>query len=209
MRKLLLVFFLFLFSFNDLTSQVSLRVFNYRPTGKEYGFTFKPIFSGELGFTFPFDEDHWVRFSASVTFLRMKTRLDTFPVYATVSGGGGASVLPGQQVFQKYNIFKAFAGIDVAVVNKEKIKFYLGTDIIAGGTDVQYTLKVNTLLDEGYSGGGILIGIRGRLGCDFIINDDFVVFATINSSYFIISEPAARGSANDYGVGIRYIFIHN
>lgn len=209
MRKLVLISVLLIVLSNDLSAQVSLRLFNYRPTGREYGFTFKPVYSGELGFTLPLDEDHWVRASASITYLRMRTRMDTFPTYATVSGGSGPSVLPGEQVFQKYDIVKIFAGIDVAVLNKEKIKFYIGTDVIAGGTSVEYTLTIPTLLEEGYSGGGILMGIRGRLGCDFVINDDLVVFASANRSYFFISEPAARGSANDYGIGVRWIFIHD
>ncbi len=209
MRRLVVLFLLVLSLSNELSSQVSLRLYHYRPTGREFGFTFKPTVSGELGFTFPFDEDHWVRFGASVTFLRMKTRMDTFPTYATVSGGSGPSVLPGAQVFQKYNLLKAFAGLDVAVVNKEKIKVYLGTDIIAGFASVEYTYTVETLIDEGYTGGGVVIGLRGRLGCDYSLNDDFVLFATVNRSYFLIEEPAAVGSANDYGIGVRWIFIHD
>lgn len=210
MKHRISLLFAFLILCGEIFSQVSLRIYNYRPTGKEYGFVFKPTYSADLGFTFPLDEDNWVRFSASVTFLRMKTRMDTFPTYATVSGNGsGPSVLPGDQVFQKYNIIKAFAGIDAAIINHEKIKFYIGTDIIIGGTAVEYTYKVDGLVDEGYSGGGILAGIRGRLGCDFVLNEDWVIFATTNRSYFIITEPGARGSANDYGLGVRWVFIHD
>lgn len=209
MRLKLVAFIILMSCFRASFSQVSLRVFNYRPTG-DFGYVFKPTYSAELGFALPFSENRRVRFAASVSFLNLKPRLDVFPIYATVSGGGQPdAVLPGTQSFQKYNLFNLCGGIDIAIVNKDKFKFYLGTDINIGGSSVEYTSQIVTLSDEGYSGGGYLLGFRGRLGIDYSLSEKFIIFASAQRSYFLLNEPATLGSANDYGIGIRFQFMNN
>jgi hypothetical protein len=186
------------------TAQIFVRAFNYRPTG-EFGFAFKPTYSAEIGYMPEFEDDSWIRICASATYLVMKPRLDTFPIFA-VKSGNGTSVLPGQQSFQKYNLLLAHGGIDVAVFKREKFFAYIGTDIMIGAASVEYTSNVNTLITEGYSGGGVIAGGRFRLGLQYNVTYSIGIIAHVSRTVGLLSEPRALNWANDYGIGIRYQF---
>jgi hypothetical protein len=186
------------------TAQIFVRAFNYRPTG-EFGFAFKPTYSAEIGYMPEFEDGSWVRICASATYLAMKPRLDTFPIFA-VKSGNGTSVLPGEQSFKKYDLFEIFAGIDVAVVKYKGFFAYIGTDVMIGAGSVEYTTNVNTLITEGYSGGGAIVGGRFRLGLQYDVTYNIGIIAHVTRSVGLLSEPRALNWANDYGVGIRYQF---
>ncbi len=196
--------FLLVLSIKISTAQIFVRAFNYRPTG-EFGFAFKPTYSAEIGYMPEFEDGSWIRICASVSYLVMKTRLDTFPIYA-VKSGNGTSILPGTQSFHKYNLLQIHGGIDVAVFKREKFFAYIGTDVIIGAASVEYTSNVNTLINEGYSGGGTIIGSRFRLGLQYDITYNVGIIAHVSRSVGLLSEPRALNWANDYGIGIRYQF---
>lgn len=184
-------------------AQLFLRAYHYRPTG-DYGYVFKPGFSAEIGYMPEFEDSH-VRVCFSATYRIMKPRMDVFPVYA-VQHGNGTFVLPGEQSFKKYNELQIFGGIDVAVVKREKLFVYLGTDILIGAASVDYTDKYETYKDESYSGGGYLAGARFRLGMQYDVTDNIGIIAHVNRLGFLISEPASINWNNDYGIGVRYQF---
>lgn len=183
-------------------AQVSVRVFNYRPTG-EFGSVMKPAYSFEVGYMKPFEEDDRIRFNISGTFLIMKPRLAVFPIYAVENG---TKILPGEQSFQKFNLFKGFIGYDYAFLKRKKMIVYGGVDIILGTAQVNYTSKIETLRDEKYVGGGVLFGFRFRLGVEYELTPKMSVFASANRQYFLLFSPPGLYSANDYGLGFHYLF---
>lgn len=200
------LYFSFLILFTGKTfSQISLKVYNYRPTG-EFGFVFKPTFSAEVGYLDSFEEDKRFRTRASVSFLVMKPRLESFPIYGILSDGTGDHVLPGSQSFQKYNIAQLFAGFDIAFLKKEPFYVFAGMDITIGAASVEYTDYIETYKDESYSGGGFLGGFRFRLGTEYDFNEHIGIFIHAQRSVWLITEPAAFNWANDYGLGVKYNF---
>jgi hypothetical protein len=184
--------------------QLSVKLFNYRPTG-EFGFVMKPTFSAEAGYMGSFEDERF-RTSASATFLVMKPRLDSFPIYGTLSDGTGDHVLPGSQSFQKYNIAQLFVGFDLAFVKKEPFYVYAGMDVTVGAASVEYTSYIETFIDESYSGGGFFGGFRFRLGAEYDVTEEIGIFINAQRSVWLITEPAAINWANDYGLGIKYNF---
>ncbi|HEU4716666.1 MAG TPA: hypothetical protein VFU15_02490 [Bacteroidia bacterium] len=205
MRYLLFTMALLLLLCRVSRAQIGLRVFNYRPTG-ELGFVMKPLFSAELSCIAPFEDGRW-RTQFSLTYLRLKPRMDTFPVYGVVSSGStGTTVYPGTQSFQKYSIVQLSGGGDFAFIDKDPFYVFAGADIVVGGASVEYTSQVQTIKDESYSGGGILAGFRFRLGAEYDVNDQVGIIASANRNYLFISEPAGLYGANDYGIGLRYSF---
>lgn len=131
--------------------------------------------------------------------------MSQFPIYG-VQDGNGTTFLPGTESFQKYNVYQLFAGMDVAMIKRKKFFLYGGVDLLLGGANVEYTDKVPTLIDEGYSGGGYLVGGRLRLGAQYDVTDQIGIIAHVDRVGYLIFEPAAFNFANNYGIGIRYQF---
>lgn len=184
------------------SAQIGVRVFNYRPTG-EFGFVMKPTMSLEIGLVNAFEDDERWRVNFTATFLIMKPRMETFPVYGTMTGQG-TTVLPGEQSFNKYNIFQLYGGADFAIIKQDPFVIFIGGDLVAGAASVDYTHNIQTYKSESYSGGGILAGLRFRAGAEYVINDSFGLSFTANRSVFLVTEPAGIFAANDYGIGVRY-----
>jgi hypothetical protein len=197
-------FFKFVLLFSLFTSvcksQIFVRAYHYRPTGG-YGYVFKPGFSAEIGYMPEFEKR--VRFCASATYAIMKPRAESFPIYA-VKNSGGSTVLPGTFSYKKYNVLNLFAGIDVAIIKKEKFFAYLGTDVFLGTASVNYNYDVAQYKTMGYSGGGYLIGLRVRLGAQYDVTEKIGIIAHINRLGFKVTEPSSTNWLNDYGIGIRY-----
>lgn len=197
------ILFFILLGSNLAFGQISVRLFNYRPTG-DLGYIMKPLFSAEIGFQQPFDRR--IRSGFSLTFLKMTPRMAVFPTYGLLTDGSGTRVLPGEQSFQKYNLGLLFGDMDFAFVQQDKFNIFIGAGIIIGAASVEYTNKVQSVIDESYQGGGILGGFRFRVGAEYIINDYFAITISANRSIFLVADPIAINWANDYGVGVRYSF---
>jgi hypothetical protein len=190
---------------NTTFAQITVRGYHYRPTG-EFGFVMKPTFSAEAGWMNSFEDDKRLRTSASASFLVMKPRLPSFPIYGILHDGTGDHVLPGSQSFQKYNIAQLFVGFDLAYINKEKFHAYGGMDITIGAASVEYSDYIETFKSESYSGGGFLGGFRFRLGAEYDLSEHFSVYINAQRSVWLLTDPAAINWANDYGLGLRYKF---
>lgn len=187
------------------TAQLSVKLFNYRPTG-DLGFVFKPTFSAEVGYTGFFEDGNRWRKQATITFIVLKPRLETFPTTGVLSDGTGTHILPGEMSYQKYNIAQIFAGVDYALIMKNSFFVYAGLDITAGGTFVEYTDNVPRVKTESYSGGGLLAGFRFRLGAEYMMNDRITLMVSAQRCGWIVTDPQSTNAANDYGLGIRYNF---
>ena len=207
MKTFICVSALLFFASHITYGQLSLRIFNYRPTG-EFGFAMKPLVSMEIGTQGRFSKraTKRTRVGFSATFLKMEPRLEVFPTYGVVSDGAGTRVLPGVQAFGKYNVFQLFGGMDYAFLHNEKYNVYAGIDLIAGVISVDYTDYVESWKDESYSGGGILAGFRFRLGIEYNLTDQISAFIDANRQGFLVAEPRALNDGNDYGLGLRYTF---
>ena len=132
--------------------------------------------------------------------------MDTIPVYGLESSQNGTTVLPGKESFQKYNILQLCTMGDYALIKKDHLAAFIGGGIIIGGTAIDYTYHLATVEDESYSGGGILGGFRFHVGTEYAINDNVSMFLSANRSYFLVTEPKAYESANDYDLGMIYEF---
>jgi hypothetical protein len=187
--------------------QISLKAFNYRPTG-EFGMTMKPLISVEIGWQDRFSRrstKRW-RYGFSLQYLNMKPRMEVFPVYAVGDNGNGFQVFPGHQSFQRYAILQLMGGGDFAFIHKEKLNVYAGASLIVGAASIDYTDIIEGWKNESYSGGGILGGGRVRLGAEYAFTDNFALFFDMNRNGFLVAEPLAFLTANDYGLGARYSF---
>lgn len=204
MRTFLKIALLLFFS-GKAFAQISAKAYHYRPTG-EFGFVFKPTFSAEIGYMGSFEDDKRLRPRASVSFLVMKPRLESFPIYGILSDGTGDHVLPGSQSFQKYNIAQLFGGFDLAFIKKEPFYFYGGLDITIGAASVEYTEYIETYKEGSYTGGGFLGGFRFRLGAEYNVTENIGIFIEAQRSVWLLTEPAAINWANDYGLGVKYNF---
>lgn len=186
------------------SAQLVLRGYNFRPTG-EFGAVMKSTFSADIGFSRSYDDSPF-RSVISATFIKMTPRMDTFPTYVIQSGGNGTFVLPGKQVFSKYNLVLLYFGFDYSPYFNEKFAVYGGFDLVAGGASVSYTNDVPTFKSESYDGGGVIAGIRLRIGADYYFNDTWSILVNANRMGFLLTEPAGLYAANDYGIGLRYTF---
>jgi hypothetical protein len=205
MRNFILLTLLLVLCAGKLCGQFALSAVHYRPTG-EFGFVMKPLTTVELTFMSRFSDepDERFRFGMSLMYLRMKPRLNSFPIWAYGSDDRGAFIYPGEQSFSRYNITFLSGGADFAVIHKERFNWFIGADLMIGGASIDYQSTVVGWKDESYSGGGLLIGFRVRIGVEYQITDHISLFSRVNRHFFLITDPATLGNANDYGVGIRY-----
>jgi len=186
--------------------QISLRVFNYRPAG-ELGFTMKPLVSAEIGWQDRFSKRSYKRFRAglSIMYLNFKPRMEVFPTYGVLRDGGLTTVIPGAQSFQKYAIFKVNVGFDYAIIHKKKLNVFVGADLIIGTLSIDYSSN-SAFINDTYKGGGMLAGLRFRLGTEYSLTDQVSAFFTANHNRILISEPRSFIHSNDLGLGARYSF---
>ncbi|HNP49276.1 MAG TPA: hypothetical protein PKL85_10585 [Bacteroidia bacterium] len=205
MKKILLSFLMFV-SFYSASAQISLMLYNFRPTG-EFGYVMKPAYSAELGYANGIDEADPIRSSFSITYLSFTPRLDTFPTTGYYySGSTGSMVVQGYQCYQKYNLLLLYCGMDWPFIKKDPFFVYVGLDITAGFSEIEYTSYMELISDESYSGGSILAGFRGRLGVEYKLSKSLGLFANLERMGWLNAEPKSTNAGNTYGIGIHLNF---
>jgi hypothetical protein len=202
MTRLALIMLFVIFGLQTASAQISLQVYDYRPTGI-LGFVMKPLVTAELGYMGSFEDSRW-RTAFNFTYLSFKQRQDTFFI-SGVLHDYTTTVTPGYERYPTYNMFQVGASADFAFVQKDNWALYVGAGIIAGLTHVVYEDK-NALEDSHYDGGGLMAGFRGKLGGEYSFTDHITVFLEAQRSYLLVTEPAALFSSNNYGLGMRYDF---
>ena len=200
-------YFLLLIHFVSF-GQVGVRVFNYRPLGK-LGFHMKPLTSLELSYQDDLSEDDRFRASFGISYLNMKPRLASFPVYSVdAHGGNGNEIFEGAQIFNKYTLLQFSSGVDYAFLCKGKLIMYVGNDIIGGSSEIDYKTTY-----FGSSGGKIVvenlffIGYRVKLGIEYNMTDNIGFFVNASRLGFVTVDPPSRAGAIDIGFGMRYLFF--
>ncbi len=201
MKLYISLFFIFI-SFGT-AAQIAVKGIYFNPTS-DLGVTFKKRFTGEILYLQEIDEDEIFRGRAGISYVPLKSRLDTFPVYA-VKSGNGTSVLPGYEIYKKYTMGFLFVGVDWAFLNREPYYLYIGCDAMGGAIDVEYEASYQTYKDESFSGGLSMAGLRFRTGFQYDLNDHFSVFGEFTRSYYGIEETGFQ-SHYDYGTGLQFIF---
>ena len=204
MKRLLFLFFLFMASF-QMKAQIAVKFLHFRPTGDQ-GVAFDKRFTAEIMYMDEFEklDGNW-RLRAGISYVPLKARLDTFPTYAVEHNGSNVTVLPGYEVYKKYNMGFLFGGVDWAFVNREKFAFFMGVDILMGGVNMEYERHYENYKDESFSGGQFMGGVRLRAGGQYMINEHFTGFTEFSRSYYGMAESGFQ-SHYDYGVGVIYNF---
>ncbi|MCW3103145.1 MAG: hypothetical protein JWO09_1585 [Bacteroidetes bacterium] len=206
MKKLFICLFV-LITIGSVTAQLTVRIYNYRPTG-DYGAVFKPTISAEIGSMRQFDEDNRVRWVFTGTALYLKPRMAEFPTTGEIEDGNGLKVYPGTMAYKLYLAVQAHIGIDVALYRTEKFNAFIGTNAIIGGVLFHYHSVIPGFQDNESIGSGTQLGVRFRAGGEYQLNDQLGFLISANRSYGIMLSADAGGffSANDYGIGVSYKF---
>ena len=93
-------------------------------------------------------------------------------------------------------------GTDWGILDNDVWTPYLGFDIMAGGTDEEYSDK-NGIVNTDYSGGEVLVGLRFRAGFEYIIHKRYGVFIELSRGMYILTNKITLAH-NDFGFGLRY-----
>lgn len=181
-------------------SQYFVRLMNYRPTG-EFGFVMKPANSLELGWQESFEESR-TRMKIGLSYLFFKPRLSEFPTQSVTYEYAGTKIYGGNQIFYHFSQIQLSLGFDVAIIDQEKFAIYAGLDVLTGLQFTKYESNdVYTNLHETILGSP-LIGFSGRLGFEYHLNDSYSLGFSANRQYFIVTEPRAKLSGNNYGLSL-------
>lgn len=177
----------------------------FRPSGK-LGALLDKIITVEVNYMGEFDADGW-RARGTAAFMKMHPRLDVFPTreVTTGDGGFGTIVVPGEKHYEKFNAFLFSFGGDYTVLEEEDFTPYIGVDLVAGFTGIAYTNSIPLVRDEHYTGGSVILALRGRAGAQYRFLSSFSVFAEISRMYGYMEESDFF-SSNDIGAGVCYYF---
>jgi hypothetical protein len=201
--KKLIVALLLILSSGYSYSQLGLKILNFRPYG-DLGAILKSGFTGEIMYLKNADDDPFrARFGFS--FISLKPRLDTFPLVAETNASGYASVIPGWEVINHQTIGFVFCGYDYVLLDPEKFFIYPGADLLAGFTSVKVHTFYPGISDSEESTGGVLGGIRLRIGAQVMLNGEWGIFAEASHSMYIMSQDETTHAHNDFGIGIQYL----
>jgi len=199
MRFIITLLLFLTLSITVVLGQVAVRGLMFNPSGDQ-GQYFKKKFTAEIMYM---DQEFDERFRTrmGIGWVNLKSRLDTFPAYGLKITDTETTLLPGYQIYNKYNIMYLFAGMDWSFVMKEKFITYLGMDVLGGQLVSDEIYNIETFISEESSGGYILGGLRFRLGGMYKISDLIYIFAETNVAGYIIGEHSKQ-SHYDYGAGI-------
>jgi len=196
-----LISFCLLFLIKSSSAQLSIRAFNYRPTG-DYGFALKPANSIEIGYMELYDDDKTFskrfRSNISITYIKMNPRMDSIPIFEVISSNGYI-LYPGTEIIKKWNEFRLFMGLDFAFIKRKRFFVYSGIDAAVGIISCEI---INNLSVDGNINSRGIAGLRFRLGFEYKITDNIHIFATANRQIALLLGPPGSMSANDYGLGI-------
>ncbi|MBK8369594.1 MAG: hypothetical protein IPL10_20040, partial [Bacteroidetes bacterium] len=72
--------------------------------------------------------------------------------------------------------------------------------MMIGAGSVEYTTNVNTLITEGYSGGGAIVGVQIQIRLQYDVTYNIGIIAHVTRSVGLLSGTYILNWANDYGV---------
>ena len=188
---------LFLISL-EAKSQFYVKPLQWRPTG-ELGFLFKNSIAPEIGFKNSFNENYF-RSRGGLAYIKQTPRLSAFPINSFEYSFGTYTFFPAVEIIHKYNFAQFHIGIDFTPVPNSKLKPYLGTDISI--SDVRTEIETKGGMKQSYNSvTNAALSLRGRIGLEYDINDQFSLFFEAQRQYGLIVQ-AMYYSANDIGLGL-------
>jgi hypothetical protein len=203
MKYILSIIIIIALSAPSAFGQFAIRAFHKR-TGGDFGSMFKPMTSAEfmLSPRFSRRSNNRTRFSFAFLLLNYKPRMEVFETIGELPDGTRG--VTGTISYSKYRVSQLACGLDYAFIHKEKFNVFAGFDIVGGGASVDYEQEIFNRSNTIYSGGGFLVGLRGRIGMEYSITKAFSVFASFQMQGNTVEDPANSWRSNDLGIGVRY-----
>ena len=181
-------------------AQLTINMHQVRPTGK-LGFTLENKLGVGLGYVSRFEDRLW-RTSISGSFFRFKTRMEAYPA-AVVSGSFAAFF--GKAWYTKYNIGWLDFFEERILIQKERWRGYAGIGIVIGNYGMQYNRLVPYRDNSSYRYFDFKLGIAGRLGLEYDLNDTFSFRFSADRKYCIF-RALDFYSANQIQLGVSIYF---
>ena len=198
------IFSIFIVCSLKSSAQYAVKLIQFRPTG-DMGMVLKQGFTGEIMYLESLDTDEETRMRYGISYISLKPRMDTFPVYGVLTDGSGTKVLPGYEVYHQYSLTTIFGGIDYAPIRKENYYVYGGLDIVFGGVDKKYDHHIESFTDEDFSGGVLMGGLRFRIGGEYMFSDNVGALFEVTRAYCYF-EGESILSNNNIGIGVHILF---
>jgi hypothetical protein len=203
--RLLILFILFsVFTGNHCYSQrgILLNAIQMRPTG-EFGSFMGPAIG--VGVRYMQDFDERLRFSLGFNYVDLKPRMENFPIVGVIRDGSNTIVSLGNQHFDKYNISTLEIVLDYAIIERDRFCLYAGFGMAIGGATVIYQSDVPLIISESYDGGYSTLGLLGRLGAEYGLNDRWSVMLDADRRYFLMIQVGGY-SSTQISSGLKYKF---
>jgi hypothetical protein len=205
--KILVILFLFA---EAVSAQIGFKTSLVSPNGDIGQFYNKGV-SGELYVIAKDDDGPW-RERAGIFYTKLKSRLDTVPVYAvqsgaTLSGGnGGTTVLPGYLADHQFSMCYVYIDIGYRVLKVKKLSLYVGAGIEGGISHVQYARGYETLLQETADNDLTIAGYRLTTNIEYLINSHFEVLFEAVANRMTTTDWSTKYEHNTFGIGVDYYF---
>ncbi|MCB9291730.1 MAG: hypothetical protein H6559_01155 [Lewinellaceae bacterium] len=202
MKSLSIAILLFFFC-TSAPSQITVRVFNYW-AASEVGQAMKPLASMEIGYLARIGKNHDgpLQVRVAVTYLPVQPRLEAFSPMGVALAGGFSGTSP----YHQYDLFQFAGGVDYSFVAWKKFRAFLGGDFLGGFVQAGYISAAPVPSPKGQKAGGAFAGGRLRLGVGYQVSARVSLFADLQRSMFMVSEPLAVRRAYDIGLGMRFSF---
>jgi opacity protein-like surface antigen len=207
MRLPILIVLLSVFSVfigNHCYSQrgILLNAVQMRPTG-EFGSFMGP--SVGFGIRYMQDFDERLRYSFGFNFVNLKPRMENFPIVGVTRDGSNTIVSLGNQHFDKYNVSTLEIVIDYAIIERDRFCLYSGLGMAIGGATIRSETDVPLLYSESYDGGYSTLGLIGRLGAEYSLNDRWSLMLDADRRYFLMIQVGGY-SSTQVSFGLKYKF---
>ena len=201
MKHIFLFFFLFAAIFK-LDAQVGLKAIFFQPT-EQLGFVFKSAILPQIVYGKRFSD--LMRWNNTLTFGKLKTRLDTFPTYAILIDGEGTKFLPSKESISDFWYFNVKSGIDFGFIRTSKFAIYSGFNISLASSSSHSVTITSSLTTNSFSGSTGYIGMGFKIGTEFYLSDKWNLILEVERTYSLSNEKVYY-NFYDIGMGVKYNF---
>lgn len=121
-------------------------------------------------------------------------------------GVAPVSTVTGTVPSHQYDFFQFAVGVDYSFVTLNKFRAFLGGGLLGGFVHAGYVSAAPGPAQKEQKAGGAFAGGRLRLGVGYQLSSRAGLFADLQRSMFMVSEPLVIRRAYDVGLGIRFGF---
>jgi opacity protein-like surface antigen len=179
-----------------------LQAIQVRPTG-EFGSFMGPSIG--VGIRYMQDFDERLRYSFGFNYVNLKPRMENFPIVGVTRDGSNTIVSLGNQHFDKYNVSTLEIVLDYAIIERDRFCLYSGIGMAIGGVTIRSETDVPLLYSESYDGEYSTLGLMGRLGAEYTLNDRWSLMLDADRRYFLMIEVGGY-SSTQVSFGLKYKF---